>query len=135
MEAIMVLLQKVLPVFLVLALGVLLLLIGGIRRGVLKSQSRKAMDHLDGANYRDYSTQPKRKHRSEISPSSDTAKVAEKAAEKAPEAEGTAQDSNLMAETLRKLYSNDTPAEAGAAEKAAVSTEETDGSRHRRTKA
>ena len=116
-------------------LGVLLLLIGGIRRGVLKSQSKKAMDHLDGANYRDYSTQPKRKHRSEISPSSDAARTAEKAAEKAPEAEGTAQDSDLMAETLRKLYSNDAPAEAGAAEKAAVSTEETDGSRHRRTKA
>jgi len=116
-------------------LGVLLLLIGGIRRGVLKSQSKKAMDHLDGANYRDYSTQPKRKHRSEISPSSDAARATEKAAEKAPEAEGTAQDSDLMAETLRKLYSNDAPAEAGAAEKAAVSTEETDGSRHRRTKA
>ena len=118
-------------------LGLLLLIIGGIRRGVLKSRSNKAMDHLDGANYRDYSTQPKRNRRSEISPSSDTAKAPEKAKDKAPETENTAQDSDLMAETLRKLYNTDAPAEKAetVAEDTAESAGEADGGRHRRTKA
>ena len=65
------------------------------------------MDHLEGANYRDYSTAPKRRHRSEIS----NGGTAEAAAEEPKEAaapveqvENTAQSSELMAETLRRLY-------------------------------
>ena len=101
--------------------GVLLalLLVGFVRRGVLKAQSNKAMDHLDGANYRDYSTQPKRNRRSEISSGSDHPVTAQE--EKAEEAvENTAQDSELMAETLKRLYNTDTTdapsAETGTAE-------------------
>jgi hypothetical protein len=43
-----------------------LLLIGAVRRGHSKSQSNKAMDHLEGATYRDYSVAPKGRRRSEI---------------------------------------------------------------------
>ena len=86
------------------AVLLLLLLIGLIRRGVLKSQSNKAMDHLDGANYRDYSTQPKRNRRSEITSGNENP-IAAKEEQKAEEAvENTAQDSDLMAETLKRLY-------------------------------
>ena len=80
----------------------ILLLIGAVRRGKSRSESRKAMDHLEGANYRDYSSEPKRRHRSEIS---NGGTVAETAVEEKPEAENTAQNSELMAETLRRLYS------------------------------
>ena len=115
-------------------LGLLLLIIGGIRRGVKKSQSNKAMDHLDGANYRDYGTQPKRNRRSEIVSGSDSAKpAAEKEPEKKPETENTAQDSELMAETLRRLYNTDASAEK--ADSAASEASDADSGRHRRTKA
>ena len=80
----------------------LLLLIGAISRGVKKSHSNKALDHLDGANYRDYSTEPKRKRRSEIT-GKDPAGIEAKPEEK----EQTAQDSELMAETLQRLYRED----------------------------
>ena len=80
----------------------ILLLIGAVRRGKSRSESRKAMDHLEGANYRDYSAEPKRRHRSEIS---NGGTVAETAVEEKPESENTAQNSELMAETLRRLYS------------------------------
>ena len=43
-----------------------------------KSQSNKAMDHLDGANYRDYGTEPKRNRRSEIQSGSDEPREAAK---------------------------------------------------------
>lgn len=91
------------------ALLVILLLIGGIRRAAAKNQSNKAMDHLDGANYRDYGTQPKRNRRSEIQPSSDEAAKPDpqERAKEAEEAENTAHDSELMAETLRRLYNNE----------------------------
>ena len=106
--------------------GVLLvlLLIGFIRRGILKSQSKKAMDHLDGANYRDYSTQPRKNRRSEISSGSDsrTPDAAKKAAE---EKENTAQDSELMAETLKRLYNTDSQAEDAGEPKEASSRAET----------
>ncbi len=96
-----------------------LLLIGAVRRAMRKSQSAKAMDHLDGANYRDYGTQPRRNRRSEINPSSDEPKKAEKDG-KTFEMESPAQDSELMAETLRKLYQNgktgDAAETAGTAE-------------------
>ena len=45
----------------------ILLLIGAVRRAAQKSHSNKAMDHLEGANYRDYSAEPKRNKRSVIS--------------------------------------------------------------------
>ena len=86
----------------------LLLLIGAVRRGKSRSESRKAMDHLQGATYRDYSTQPRRRRRSEI----DNGGTGDEA--KAPEkAEETVQNSELMAETLKRLYT-DQPAEDAA---------------------
>ena len=86
-----------------------LLLIGAVRRGKSRSESRKAMDHLDGANYRDYSTAPKRGKRSEISNGgTDEEKPAAEAEkpEAKEEVENTVQSSELMAETLRRLYSD-----------------------------
>ena len=41
----------------------LLLLIGAVRRGKSRSESKKAMDHLQGATYREYGVQPKRRRR------------------------------------------------------------------------
>ena len=99
----------------------LLLLIGFIRRGILKSHSNKAMDHLDGANYRDYGSQPKRNRRSEINSGSDQ-QDGNKKEEKAPEAEDTAHDSELMAETLKRLYQEDPAAPKEAPEAAAPET-------------
>ena len=95
----------------------LLLLIGGIRRGILKSRSNQAMDHLDGANYRDYGTQPKRNRRSEIKSGSDDPN--RKKPDFVPEKESSAQDSELMAETLRRLYNNGEQNGAPEAEKPA----------------
>ena len=86
------------------AVLLVLLLIGAVRRGKSRGESKKAMDHLEGANYRDYSAEPKRRHRSEIS-NGGTVEEAPAAAEKSEEPEGTAQSSELMAETLRRLYS------------------------------
>ena len=84
----------------------LLLLIGAVRRGKSRSESKKAMDHLEGAVYRDYSAEPKRRHRSEISNGGTVEEAVAEAggAEEKPEA-NTAQSSDLMAETLRRLYS------------------------------
>ena len=94
-----------------------LLLIGFIRRGILKGHSNQAMDHLDGANYRDYGTQPKRNRRSEIQSGSDDPATKKQAP--VPEPERTAHDSDLMAETLRRLYNSDgKPAEEPAAPEA-----------------
>ncbi len=130
------------------ALGLLLIIIGGVRRGLNKRHSSQAMDHLEGANYRDYSTQPRRNRRSEIVSGSDsaspvTASQASGAEESQPE--NTAQDSDLMAETLRRLYNKegadaDAPAEAPGADAEnmtadAEESSESDGGRHRRTKA
>ncbi len=80
-----------------------LLLIGAVRRGKSRSESKKAMDHLEGATYRDYSTEPKRRRRSEISNGGTVEEAV--SADKESEEEGTAQSSELMAETLRRLYS------------------------------
>ena len=90
----------------------LLLIIGFIRRGIRKGRSNKAMDHLDGANYRDYGAQPKRNRRSEIQSGSDSA--GEKEPAEKPEAEDTAHDSELMAETLKRLYNNDSSSSGDA---------------------
>ena len=98
------------------ALGCLLL-IGAIRRGRSKAQSNKAMDHLEGANYRDYSTAPKRRRRNEVISGDEERRENETAAPEAEElpqeaAEKTEQGSDLMAETLKRLY--DEPADAAA---------------------
>ena len=104
----------------VAAVLAVLLLIGAVRRGKSRSESKKAMDHLEGATYRDYSTEPKRGRRTEIH----NGGTAEEAVPEAkPEEEGTAQSGELMAETLRKLYS-DKPEEQ-AAEAAEAAAEET----------
>ena len=88
----------------VAAVLIVLLLIGAVRRGKSRSESRKAMDHLEGGTYRDYSAVPKRRRRSEISNGGTAEEKTEE--EKPEEVEGTAQNSELMAETLRKLYSD-----------------------------
>ena len=137
-------------------LGLLLLIIGGVRRGLNKRHSNQAMDHLDGANYRDYSTQPRRNRRSEVVSGSDSASpVSASQASGAEESqpENTAQDSDLMAETLRRLYNKDgadadAPTEALGADAETLTGEndpgsadaegpsgQSDGGRHRRTKA
>ena len=90
----------------------LLLLIGAIRRGNSRRHSNKAMDHLEGANYRDYSQQPKRGKRNVVYGHSGEEEPAEP--ETDPK-ENTVQDGELMAETLKRLY---TEPEAGAETKA-----------------
>jgi len=101
-----------------------LLLIGAIRRGRSKAQSNKAMDHLEGANYRDYSVAPKRRRRNEVISGEEEQKeeaVAETEAEELPQeaAETNEQGSDLMAETLKRLYDEPT----GAAEAASNAAE------------
>ncbi|MBO7663304.1 MAG: hypothetical protein J6U01_08025 [Clostridia bacterium] len=88
----------------------LLLLIGAVRRGRSRSQSKRAMDHLDGAVYRDYSAAPRGGRRSEIT---DNLQQKEEPVPAGKETEGTAQNSELMAETLKRLYENQ-PAEEPA---------------------
>ena len=87
----------------------ILLLIGAVRRGHSKSQSNKAMDHLEGANYRDYSIAPKHGKRNEvISGEEERIPQAEPAQEPAEAPQATAvkeeQSDGLMAETLKRLY-------------------------------
>ena len=110
-----------------------LLLIGAVRRGHRKSQSNKAMDHLEGATYRDYSVAPKGRKRSEIV-SGEEERGAQAAgtpnAGEGPQAPATqdAGSDELMAETLKRLY--DEPAEGAkaAAAETAAAVEETAGS-------
>ena len=114
---------------------VLLLGIGLIRRMQMKAHSSKAMDHLDGANYRDYSVTPRRGKRNEISNGEQPAAPAGMEAQKPEEAvsqeaggkserEDTVQDGELMAETLRRLYSEpEKPEEAPEAPMAEESAE------------
>ena len=93
----------------------LLLLIGAVRRGKSRSDSKKAMDHLEGATYRDYGTKPKRR-RSEIN---NGGTEADKAAAEANE--NSAHSSELMAETLKRLYDEKAPEQtAKEAEEAAA---------------
>ncbi len=86
----------------------LLLFIGAARRSKRRSESKKAMDHLEGANYRDYSTAPRRGKRSVITGNERN----EQTPSETEQPEGTAQDSELMAETLKRLYTE--PAEGTA---------------------
>ena len=112
----------------VVAVLVILLLIGAIRRGAQKRHSNQAMDHLEGANYRDYSTEPKRNKRSVISGKDPV----EKKDTEEEQTENTAQDSELMAETLQRLYKDSAPAEGGAEGEAADAAQE--GGHRRRNK-
>ena len=107
-------------------LGVLLL-IGAVRRGHSKSQSKKAMDHLEGATYRDYSVAPKRRRRNEVISGEEERTAQAKAA---PEQNETSpaepeqkdgQGNGVLAETLKRL--NDEPAEAAADAAAEAVTE------------
>ena len=98
----------------------LLLIIGGVRRGRKKAESAKAMDHLnEGANYRDYSAQPKRGRRSEITGNEKN----EQEPAPAKESEETVQDSALMAETLRRLYTDPAPGENAEPQAQATETD------------
>ena len=94
----------------------LLLLIGAVRRGKSRSDSKKAMDHLEGATYRDYGTKPKHR-RSEINNGGTEADHAA-----AAENENSAHSSELMAETLKRLYDEKAP-EQTVKEAAEVVTE------------
>ena len=83
----------------------LLLLIGAVRRGHSRSQSNKAMDHLEGANYRDYSVAPKRRRRNEvISGEEEQAQGADAVTADAETAAAEEPVSELMAETLKRVY-------------------------------
>lgn len=79
----------------------LLLVIGAIRRIAAKSRSAKAVDRMERGNYRDYSVTPKGKRNEVQDNNVEEAPVSE-------ETEDTVQDSELMAETLNRLYN--TPA-------------------------
>lgn len=110
----------------------ILLLIGAVRRAISKSQSNKAMDHLDGALYRDYSAAPKRGRRNEIRSGTDEEKpqeeetetaVPEEAEAPAAEAADIPDETAPMAETLRRLYSEKKEDVEQAAEAAADAKE------------
>ena len=90
-----------------------LLLIGAVRRGRRRSQSNKAMDHLEGANYRDYSVAPRRRRRNEVI--SGEQEQPEEAAETEAEPTKTEESGEMMAETLKRLYNE---SESGAKEAA-----------------
>lgn len=110
----------------------ILLLIGAVRRAISKSQSNKAMDHLDGGLYRDYSATPKRGRRNEIRSGMDEEKpqeeeteaVKEEAPAPAEEKTDIPEEAAPMAETLRRLYSEKKEDAEQAAEAAAETAEE-----------
>ena len=104
------------------AVLLLLLLIGAIRRAHSRNQSKKAMDHLEGAVYPDYSTAPKRRHRSEIVSGSDEKKTEKPTTAGSDGTTGAAPSANaeqngeLMAETLKRLYTEPAKTEEPAQE-------------------
>ena len=97
----------------------LLLLIGAVRRGRNRSQSKRAMDHLEGAVYRDYSAAPRGGRRSVITDNTDGK---DNAVPSVKETEGSVQNSELMAETLKRLYTEDEPTEVTEATEPAAET-------------
>ena len=115
------------PLLAVAGVLTVLLLIGAFRRISMNSQSRKAMDHLEGGAYRDYSAVPKGKRRSEIVSGLD-----ERQGDTAEGAigESKAQESQLMAETLQRLYEKKDvlPEEAVVVTEEAVAEVKTDAS-------
>ena len=110
-----------------------LLLVGAVRRGHSRSQSNKAMDHLEGANYRDYSVAPKGRRRNEVisgeeEQAEETAPAAETEKPEEQPKEQPETSSEPMAETLRRLYNE--PAEGvkeAAAELAETAAETAEG--------
>lgn len=104
----------------------LLLLIGAGRRARMKSESNKAMDHLEGANYRDYSIAPRGRRRNEvISGEEEAAREAADETEKTEEpAKPEEEKSELMAETLKRLYNDSADGAKEAAEEAGAVVEE-----------
>ena len=105
----------------------LLLLIGAGRRARMKSESNKAMDHLEGANYRDYSTAPRGRRRNEVISGEEEA-AREAAADETEKTEEPAkpeeEKSELMAETLKRLYNDSADGAKEAAEEAGAVVEE-----------
>ena len=102
-----------------------LLLVGAVRRGRSKSQSNKAMDHLDGANYRDYSVAPKGRRRNEVmSGEEERAEEAAAAAEAEAPEEKKEEGGELMAETLKRLYNESADAVKETAEEAGEAVQE-----------
>lgn len=105
----------------------LLLLIGAGRRARMKSESNKAMDHLEGANYRDYSTAPRGRRRNEVISGEEEA-AREAAADETEKTEESAkpeeEKSELMAETLKRLYNDSADGAKEAAEEAGAVVEE-----------
>lgn len=103
-----------------------LLLIGAVRRGHSKSQSNKAMDHLEGATYRDYSVAPKGRRRSEIVSGEEERSANAAGTPEAGELPQVAEtkdagSDDLMAETLKRLYDEPTEgAQTAAAETASA---------------
>lgn len=86
---------------------VALLAVAVLKRILAKARSAAAMDHLEGSNHRNYSVAPKRGNRNEIRDSEDENKAAENKEKEKENNEETAQDSDLVAETLRRLYTDD----------------------------
>ena len=105
----------------------LLLLIGAGRRARMKSESNKAMDHLEGANYRDYSAAPRGRRRNEVISGEEEA-AREAAADEKEKTEEPAkpeeEKSELMAETLKRLYNDSADGAKEAAEEAGAAVEE-----------
>ena len=105
----------------------LLLLIGAGRRARMKSESNKAMDHLEGANYRDYSAAPRGRRRNEVISGEEEA-AREAAADETEKTEEPAkpeeEKSELMAETLKRLYNDSADGAKEAAEEAGAAVEE-----------
>ena len=102
---------------------VILLLVGAVRRSRSRSQSKRAMDHLEGATYRDYSVAPRGGKRNEVRDGLEekAARAEEKGRtveQAAPEAPAAADEP--MADTLKRLYTEDAaPAGEPAQEKPA----------------
>ena len=88
-----------------------LLLIGAVRKIALKSQSAKALDHLEGGSYRNYSAMPKSRKRNEIASGSSEGKPEPRPA--AQPAEKPAQNPDVMAETLQRLHERRSRENAG----------------------
>lgn len=99
-----------------------LLLIGAVRRGHKRSQSNKAMDHLEGANYRDYSAAPRRRRRNEVISGGEQPDESAGAPEEEPAK--TEESGEMMAETLKRLYNESGSGAKEAAGEAAEAVEE-----------
>lgn len=110
------------PLTFIAVVGLILLLIGAVRRINSKAQSAKAIDHLEGSTYRDYSIAPKGKKRNEVT-SGDEEKPAAPAVPAEPQtAENTVQNSEPVTDTPQQsLY---TPPAAENAVEAPVSAVE-----------